>query len=123
MMEAAGSYEKRYLYTKLHGVASQKSMLFTDGESWKPAASLRIVGGGEEGRFAISMRRKSEMSEKGCVRGGPNQPLHRDLQWSIVLLKKVTRMPYGRTSHQKHNLRLRAAIILKCILDKLDWTG
>jgi hypothetical protein len=20
-----------------------------------------------------------------CVRGGPNQPLHRDLQWSIVL--------------------------------------
>jgi hypothetical protein len=22
---------------------------------------------------------------QGCVRGGPNQPLHRDLQWSIVL--------------------------------------
>jgi hypothetical protein len=21
-----------------------------------------------------------------CVRGGPNQPLHRDPQWSIVLL-------------------------------------
>jgi hypothetical protein len=22
-----------------------------------------------------------------CVRGGPNQPLHRHLQWSIVLMK------------------------------------
>jgi hypothetical protein len=37
MMEAAGSYEK--LYTKLHGVVSQRTVLFTDGKSWKPESS------------------------------------------------------------------------------------
>jgi hypothetical protein len=26
-----------------------------------------------------------QVAEYVCVRGGPNQPLHRDLQWSIVL--------------------------------------
>jgi hypothetical protein len=25
-----------------------------------------------------------------CVRGGPNQPLHRDLQWSIVLANVIS---------------------------------
>jgi hypothetical protein len=26
-----------------------------------------------------------------CIRGGPNQPLHRDPQWSIVLLFCISR--------------------------------
>jgi hypothetical protein len=26
-----------------------------------------------------------------CVRGGPNQPLHRGPQWSIVLIFKVSK--------------------------------
>jgi hypothetical protein len=36
------------------------------------------------------------MEDDACVRGGPNQPLHRDLQWSIVL-----KMMHYPDIHQK----------------------
>jgi hypothetical protein len=41
--------------------------------------------------FAISILLSAYNIEEYyvCVRGGPNQPLHRDPQWSIVLLKST----------------------------------
>jgi hypothetical protein len=36
-----------------------------------------------------SMDLVNEMWSVVCVRGGPNQPLHRDPQWSIVLMWSV----------------------------------
>jgi hypothetical protein len=51
--------------------------------------------------FLCRLLGRCRMQRLVCVRGGPNQPLHRDPQWSIVLMQRLTAYTVFSRQHRR----------------------
>jgi hypothetical protein len=69
---------------------------------------VRVISGRAE-RLSASERELRVWSYSQFIRGGPNQLLHRDLQWSIVLTEYLSRLLNGVRNFPDDAIRITKA--------------